>query len=189
LKKLFFNASTVTALVATAALAGQVPRPAPDFTASLPGGNQLRLSDYRGKVVCLEFLFTTCPHCQHASQLMNNLQAEYGPRGFQALGVAFNDMSNMLVPDFIRDFKISYPVGWSPREPVIAFLQNNPDYALHVPQIVMIDKSGTIRVQSQAQGDATTATEANLRKHIEELLKEPGPPASKKSTTPVRKRS
>ena len=178
---------SVLALFAAAISAAPLPRQAADFTATLPGGKQLRLSDYRGKVICLEFIFTTCVHCQHTSQLTTKLQGEYGPKGFQALGVAFNDMAGMLVPDFVRDFKVSYPVGWSAREPVQAFLQHNPDYALHVPQVVIIDRKGMIRVQSQAQGDGVTATEANLRKNIEEMLKEPAPAVSKRSPGPTKK--
>ena len=121
----------------------------------------------------MEFLFTTCPHCQHASQLMSQLQTEYGPKGFQAIGVAFNDMSQMLVTDFVRDFKVNYPVGFSARDSVHAFLQNDPNNALHVPQIVFIDRKGVIRHQSLPRGDANTATETFMRKTIEGLLKEP----------------
>ena len=58
------------------AMAVDVPRPAPEFSAKLPNGGQILLSKYRGKVVALEFLFTTCPHCQHASQVMSQLQTE-----------------------------------------------------------------------------------------------------------------
>lgn len=152
-----------------------LPRKAPEFTAALSQGKALKFSDYPGKVVCVEFLFTTCSHCQEASRLTTRLQNEYGPKGLQTIGVAFNDMANMLVPDFIRDFKVGYPVGWSAREPVNAFLQNNPEYALHVPQIVLIDRQGMIRFQSKAQGDSITATETFLRKNIEMLLSGPAP--------------
>ncbi|HUS08713.1 MAG TPA: TlpA disulfide reductase family protein, partial [Bryobacteraceae bacterium] len=62
--------------------AAEVPRKSPDFAIQLPGGKQVQLSQYRGKVVALEFLYTTCPHCQAASRLMTKLHAEYGPRGF-----------------------------------------------------------------------------------------------------------
>ena len=41
----------------------------------------------------------------------------------QALGVAFNDMSHMLVPDFVRDFKVNYPVGYQPARSSPSFLQ------------------------------------------------------------------
>lgn len=183
------KAVAVSAMLLLPVAAMDVPRPAPEFVIHMPNGGQTLLSQYRGKVVCIEFLFTTCPHCQTASQLMSRLQTQYGPKGFQALGVAFNDMANMLVPDFVRDFKVNYPVGYSPREPINGFLQNPPDNALHVPQIVFIDKKGVIRQQSLPRGDSTTATEANMRKMIETLLAEPGPTsaapkkAMKKKTT------
>jgi peroxiredoxin len=173
------------------AMAVDVPRPAPEFSAKLPNGGQILLSKYRGKVVALEFLFTTCPHCQHASQVMSQLQTEYGPKGFQALGVAFNDMSQMLVSDFVRDFKVNYPVGFSTRPPANAFLQNDPNNALHVPQVVFIDRKGVIRHQSLPRNDANTATETFMRKTIENLLKEPAASASKPATAkkPAKKTS
>jgi peroxiredoxin len=173
-------------------LAGaEVPRKAPDFAIKMPQGGQTLLSQYRGKVVVCEFLFTTCPHCQHASQLMSRLQTEYGPKGMQALGVAFNDMSHMLVPDFVRDFKVNYPVGYSTREAVHTFLQNDPTHALHVPQIVFIDRKGMIRHQSLPQGDGNTATEAFMRQTIEKLLQEPAAaaPAKRAAKKPVKKAS
>jgi peroxiredoxin len=150
---------------------------APEFTINMPDGSMKLLSSMRGKVVVLEFLYTTCPHCQHASVLMNQLQKDYGPKGFQAVGVAFNPMSKMLIGDYIRDFKVEFPLGWSERDPVAVFLQNPPDQGLHVPQIVIIDRAGMIRQQSQPRNDATTATEANLRSMVEKLLKEPSPAA------------
>jgi peroxiredoxin len=161
------------ALTMVTAFAAQVPRKAPEFEMQLPGGGKKLLSQYRGKVIALEFLYTTCPHCQHASQVMNKLQAEYGPKGFQAIGVAFNPFAGMLVGDFIRDFGGTYPIGFSERDKVHAFLGNDPNYALHVPQMVFIDRDGNIRQQSQAQGDTTTASEVNMRLTIEKLLKEP----------------
>ena len=160
-------------LAAIAAFGAQVPRKAPEFALHMPEGGYKLLSSYRGKVVVLEFLFTTCPHCQHASVLMNKLQEQYGPKGFQALGVAFNPMSKMRVPDYVREFNVKYPIGYSEREPVIQFLANNPNEALHVPQVVFIDRTGMIRHQSLPRGDTVSATEAHMRKMIETLLAEP----------------
>jgi peroxiredoxin len=174
--------ATILALGAMAllpAVAAEVPRRAPEFAIQMPQpSGQNLLSQYKGKVVCVEFLYTTCPHCQTASQLMSRLQTEYGPRGFQALGVAFNEMSHMLVRDFVRDFKVNYPIGFSTREPVHAFLQNDPKHSLHVPQMVFIDRKGVIRHQSLAQADSQTSTEPFMRKMIETLLKEPAPAAT-----------
>lgn len=149
-----------------------IPRKAQELVISLPQGGQKLLSDYRGKVVCVEFLYTTCPHCQQSSQLLSRLQNEYGPKGFQALGVAFNPMSKMLVPDFVRDYKVNFPVGYSERGPVNSFLDNPEDNALHVPQLVFIDRKGNVRQQSLPREDHTVGTEANMRKMIESLLAE-----------------
>ncbi len=64
----------------------EVPRPAPELVIRQVNGKQLLLSQYRGKVVALEFLQTTCPHCQTCSALLNKMYQEYGPRGFQPIG-------------------------------------------------------------------------------------------------------
>jgi peroxiredoxin len=184
-----FQALAISILVAGSAAAVTVPRPAPEFAVQMPNGSQILLTQYRGKVVLMEFLYTTCPHCQNASRIMNKLQAEYGPRGFQAIGVAFNEMAKMLVPDFVRDFNVSYPVGFSPREPITNFLQANENEALHVPQLVFIDKKGFIRHQSQPRGDSITATEPNMRKMIEQLLAEPAPASSRRTSGPAKKKT
>src|SRR5688572_11989431 len=168
------------ALAFAPVFAAEVPRKAPELVVQLPDGNQKLLSDYRGKVVCVEFLFTTCPHCQHSSQVLSRLQNEYGAKGFQALGIAFNPMSKMLVPDFVKQFQVNFPVGFAEREPVNAFLQNPPDSALHVPQLVFVDRKGTVRKQSLPRNDNETGVEANMRKMIEQLLAEPAAAGAKK---------
>ena len=47
------------ALMAGSALAADLSRPSPDFTVQLMGGKQVKVSDYRGKVLCLVFILTT----------------------------------------------------------------------------------------------------------------------------------
>lgn len=170
-------------LAATSLFAADIPRKAPEIVVQLPQGGQKLLTDYRGKVVCLEFLFTTCPHCQHSAQVLSQLQTEFGPKGFQALGIAFNPMAKMLVPDFVRDFKVNFPVGYTEsRDIVNNFLQNPDDSALHVPQLVFIDRKGMIRKQSLPRGDAQTGDPANVRKMIEQLLAEPAGPAKRRAS-------
>jgi peroxiredoxin len=166
--------ATALALAASALYSGEVPRKAPEFSVMLPSGTTHLLSQYKGKVVVVEFLFTTCPHCQTSAQLLTKLQNEYGPRGLQVLGVAFNPMAKMLVPDFVRDFKVNFPIGYSERPPVTTFLQHPDSESLTVPQIVFVDRKGVVRGQSLPRGDTHTATEGFLRKTIEQLLAEPG---------------
>src|SRR5258708_38539247 len=87
-----------------------VPRPAKEFTIVEPSGKQTLLSSYKGKVVLMQFLYTTCPHCRAAARTYTKLQKELGPRGLQVLGVAFND-EVQTTPDIVRSFVASNGVG------------------------------------------------------------------------------
>jgi hypothetical protein len=57
--RLVLGASCVLLFAVSAGMAQQVPRPSPDFQIQFPDGKAQTLSQYRGKVVALEFLFTT----------------------------------------------------------------------------------------------------------------------------------
>jgi peroxiredoxin len=168
--------------------AQQVPRKSPEFVIQIPKGPQLLLSQFRGKVVALEFLFTTCPHCQHASQLMSKLYSELGPKGLQPVGIAFNDQANLLVPDFVREFGVNYPMGAASQSAVYSYLDLSLLTRIVVPQIVLIDRSGMIRLQTTpAKGQDDLAGEPALRARLEELLKEP--PPHKSAVTHRKKKS
>ncbi len=161
-----------------------VPRPAPEYALTLPGGQQELLSKYKGKVVLMEFLFTTCPHCQKSAGVISKLQQEYGPKGFQALGVAINPNPDLAA--FNTLYATGFPVGAGTRDSAFQFLQHSimaPNF--YVPQMVFIDKKGVIRGQYGGNdlflGDQQ---EANIRGLIEKLLAEPGDakPAAKHKT-------
>jgi len=152
---------------------GAVPRPAPEYVIKLTTGQQILLSSYRGKVVALLFVMTTCPHCQTTCQLMSKFAREYGPRGFQPVAVAFNDMSMMLLPDFIKQNRLDFPVGYDSREPVFNFIERSPTLRSYVPMLVFIDRNGTIRAQHLGDDDFFTKQEPNFRAMIEKLLSEP----------------
>jgi peroxiredoxin len=160
------------------------PRPAPEFMIKYTDGNQVPLSSFKGKVVALTFIFTTCVHCQHASQAFSKLYTEYGPRGFQPLGVAINDMANLFVDEFVKNFGINYRVGYSPLAPVLDFLGISVMERYVVPQIVWIDRKGIIRSQTSAvTGDEQMRTEPYWRSMIETLLKEPAETTKKHQAT------
>ncbi len=153
---------------------GPVPRPAAEFVIKLTDGKQLLLSGYRGKVVALEFLLTTCPHCKTCSSIMNKLYQELGAKGFQPLGVAFNPMAGMFVADYIKELKLTFPVGFAEREPVLGFLQHSVLERMLVPQLVIIDRQGVIRAQHAGDSPFFQDEENNLRTLVADLLKDPG---------------
>src|SRR5690349_10632562 len=112
-KKVLAIASVVFAAASLIAADANALRKAPELAFNVPGQGQKLLSQYRGKVVALSFIWTTCPHCQAESKLMTKLQTEYGPRGFQALDVAVNDNADLKVENFAKDFQVNFPVGWA----------------------------------------------------------------------------
>ena len=170
--KTVLTALAALSLLTTSLFAGEAIRKAPELAFSVPGQGQKLLSQYRGKVVALEFIFTTCPHCQAASKVMTKFQSEYGPRGLQVIDVAVNQNADLLVDNFAKDFQVNFPVGWTPSNEMLSFMGFS-DGRYVVPQLVLIDRKGYIHYQTPAKEDENwdkLMKEDAIRQHIEELL-------------------
>ena len=147
-------------------------RKAPELAFNIPGQGPKLLSQYRGKVVALEFIFTTCPHCQAASKVMSKYQAEFGPRGFQAVDIAVNENADLLVENFAKDYQVAFPVGWVTRDQMLSFMGYTSGRFV-VPQLVLIDRKGVIHYQTPALEDPEwekLMTPEAIHQHIDELL-------------------
>jgi peroxiredoxin len=83
---------------------------APDFTLRAIDGSSLRLSDYRSKVILLDFWATWCAPCQEEIPRFVEWQNEYRDRGLQVIGVSMDD-SPEPVQKFSREFRMNYPVA------------------------------------------------------------------------------
>ena len=154
--------------------AATVPRPSPEYAVKLSAQKQVLLSQYRGKVVLLMFFLTTCPHCQTTSELVERLNKEYGPRGLQPLAVAFNANAEALVPDFVRTYGLTFPVGYDQRDTVYSYLDRQATQRTFVPIVTFIDRKGVIRHQHFGDDAFFRNQEANIRALVEQLLRELG---------------
>jgi peroxiredoxin len=165
---------TATALILalTAAAMPPLPRKSPEFTITEGPNKETLLSSYRGKVVVLAFVHTTCIHCQQFSVMLTKLRRDLGPKGFQPIDVAWNENAQMLVPGFAKQNGIDFPVGYSAWEPIMNYLGFSVMDRPVVPLIVVIDKKGVIRAETPPQGDPNLQDEAKLRALIESLLAE-----------------
>ena len=83
---------------------------APDFELQTLDGKSMKLSDFRGKAVLLNFWATYCGPCKVEIPWFVQLQKEYGPQGFQIVGVAMDDASTDEIGKFAREMSINYPV-------------------------------------------------------------------------------
>jgi thiol-disulfide isomerase/thioredoxin len=83
---------------------------APDFELPTLDGKNLKLSDLRGKAVLLNFWATYCGPCKVEMPWFVELQKEYGPQGFQIIGVAMDDASTEDIDKFAKEMGVNYPV-------------------------------------------------------------------------------
>jgi peroxiredoxin len=171
--RILASAITFVALTVSAFAAPPVPRKSPEFTITDPSGKQILLSSFKGKVVVMPLMFTTCPHCQNEAKMLTKLQKEFAGRPLQVLGTAFNDEANgPVVAQFIKEFNVGFPVGYAKRDSVISYLGLSVMDRWVVPQVAVIDKKGNIVAQSDAMGTPTLQDENYMRTLIDKLLKE-----------------
>lgn len=83
---------------------------APDFELQALDGSKLKLSDLRGKAVLLNFWATYCGPCKIEMPWFVELQKEYGPQGFQIVGVAMDDASTEDIAKFAKEMGVNYPI-------------------------------------------------------------------------------
>ncbi len=133
-------------------------RPAPDFfLTELSTRRTFRLSDYRGKVVLLDFWATWCDPCKQEIPHFIAMQNQYASQGLQVLGVSMDD-DEPPVRDFQQQFKMNYPVALG-----------NPKLAdqyggiLGLPITFVIDRQGRIVARHVGATDASVF-EAEIRK-------------------------
>ena len=156
---------------------GPVPRTAPELSFFDAAGKAISLSSFKGKVVAVEFLFVRSMHCVRVAQLLNQLNDELGPRGFQVVGVAFSmphsEADPGTVAQFVESYRLAFPVGYTSKENVDQFLNRGKDDVVNIPQVVIIDRSGMIRAQSgNRPGDPKLEDGGYLRTMLDGLLKE-----------------
>jgi thiol-disulfide isomerase/thioredoxin len=84
--------------------------PAPDFTLQSLDGKSMRLSDFRGKAVLLNFWATWCGPCKIEMPWFIELQKQYQAQGLQIVGVAMDDSSKEDIARFAQEMGVNYPV-------------------------------------------------------------------------------
>ena len=145
----------------------------PEIVIPMIDKKELKLSSLRGKVVMLDFFLTTCPHCQDHAPHMVELYSKYRNRGFVVLGLASDfqlsgdlKAASAAVVDFMKKYKLNYPVGHSSLEAVAYFTDS---HNRGVPQMVLFGPDGKMVLRhigwdEKVGKEINTAIEAQLSK-------------------------
>jgi peroxiredoxin len=146
-------------------------KPAPAFQLATEGGKKMQLSDYRGKVVLVNFWATDCGGCVLEIPSFIEIEKAYKDRGFTAVGVSMDISYEGLkdaneawgrVRPFIAKHGVNYPIAMGDDEISKA-------YALNAfPATYLIDKSGRIAVAYVG----VVINKDNVATNIESLLSE-----------------
>jgi peroxiredoxin len=168
----------LTAMTTACGLASSAPIDKPvDLTLRDLGGKRVRLRDYRGQIVVLNFWATWCAPCNEEMPMLVGAEREYRPRGVIFIGASLDEgKTRRNVPEFVSRYHIGFPI-WvgATGEHLAAF---GMEYV--APSTAFIDRDG--RIASRVQGEARLP---ELKERIEWLLGDRSPPAPQKLINPT----
>lgn len=163
--------SAQTAKAVTAELIVSTDRqPAPGFALFDAAGKTVRLTDYRGSVVLLDFWATTCGGCVEEIPMFIEVSKTFEAAGLVAVGVAedipYAELSGPTeawarVKPFVRDHHMNYPVVMGDADVLSAYEIQS------LPLTFLVDRRGRIAARYQGVVDRE-----NLIANIKRLLAE-----------------
>lgn len=124
---------------AGASVVGQQKEP-PVLVLKDINGRTVRLSDYRGKVLLINFWATWCPPCRAEMPDLVRLQREHAAQGLQIIGITYPPESKTRVRRFARSLKVNYPIVLGTRQFKARFSSDET-----LPLTVVVDRDGRVK--------------------------------------------
>lgn len=138
---------------------------APNFTLPTKAGTPIQLSQYKGKVVMLNFWASWCGPCRKEMPLMDQIYKKYTAAGFVLLGVNV-DTDSTDAQKFLTQVPVSFPIAYD-RENKVAKMYD----VASMPSTVFIDRKGRVRQLHRGYNDGD---ENAYLSEIRSLIREPG---------------
>jgi peroxiredoxin len=115
----------------------EMGKQAPHFTLQTLDGEIVRLSDFKGKVVILDFWASWCHACKQAAPVLEKIYQKYKDRDFMMIGISmdsgFSAEENVLT--FVKEHNKTYPVLWNDKKTGKAYK------VIKVPTTYILDKN------------------------------------------------
>jgi thiol-disulfide isomerase/thioredoxin len=137
-------------LIASASAPGK-PSPS-DLALNDLEGKRVRLRDYRGRIVVLNFWATWCVPCQEEMPMLVEAESVWGPKGVVFLGASLDEKSTRKnIPGFLKKFQVAFPVWLGATAADLDKLGMGDA----VPDTAFLDQEGIIF--ARVQGETTRA--------------------------------
>jgi thiol-disulfide isomerase/thioredoxin len=108
---------------------------------TLANNQRARLSDYKGKVVLLDFYATWCEPCRAETPRLVELHKQFAAQGLQVIGLNVGGEDDReQVPNFAKQFGIQYPLAFPDDALADSYLGDNQN----IPQAFLFDRNGNI---------------------------------------------
>jgi len=133
---------------------------APEFSLKDISGQERRLSDFKDKVVIIDFWATWCPPCRAEIPHFVNLYNQYKDQGLEVIGIALDFNGDRVVPPFVSSNNINYTILLGNEE-----VSNLYGGITAIPTTFIVDKEGNIRRKYIGYNDKEV-----FEKDIKELL-------------------
>ncbi len=139
LRKILLGATLLIFTATGLAASGLTGKPAPDFVLKSSSGENMRLSEYRGDVVMINFWATWCGPCRQEMPLLDDLYSRYQRVGFNLLGINIDDDSRRAM-QMIEELEVKFPVLFDESKEVSKLYQVEA-----MPVTVLVDREGKVR--------------------------------------------
>ncbi|MCW5979127.1 MAG: TlpA family protein disulfide reductase [Bryobacteraceae bacterium] len=138
------------------------------------------LADYRGRIVLLDIMKTSCPTCQKLSQTLERAKAKYGDK-IAVLSVVNPPDDHKAVAAYVAKFGVTSPMLFDCGQMAGSYLKPNPQNPMvYLPHLFVIDRDGMIRADF-GHHDTAAFEGPQIFAEIDRLLGGKGaPPESQK---------
>jgi thiol-disulfide isomerase/thioredoxin len=160
------RANGTPAAAPTPAEPRMLPASALDAPLKTLEGKAFKLSDLKGKVLVIDLWATWCGPCRSSIPELVAMQKEYGPKGFEVVGLDIDPESDTPedVTRFAKEFDINYKLAFADRELAISLMRGG-----NIPQSIIVNRDG--QITEHLVGFHPVNTPKRMRAAIEQALK------------------